>query len=96
MEGRVEHRDVWDVRQDALGFFDRAQRRRVVQRRERLELLDLSFDGSVDQDRLAETLAAVNHAVCDRGHVLFERVDAARLLSLDDVQLQARRAGVDD
>jgi hypothetical protein len=38
----------------------------------------------------------VHDAVSDCAHVLFERVDEMRLLSVDDVQLQARRAGVDD
>jgi hypothetical protein len=38
----------------------------------------------------------VDDAVRDRGDVLRERLDAARLLSFDDVQLQARRACVDD
>jgi hypothetical protein len=38
----------------------------------------------------------VDDSVSDDGTVLLERLDATRLLSVDDVQLQARRAGVDD
>jgi hypothetical protein len=38
----------------------------------------------------------VDDSVRNDVDVLLERLDAARLLSLDDVQLQARRAGVDD
>jgi hypothetical protein len=32
----------------------------------------------------------------DRPDVLGERLDLSRFLAVDDVQLQARRAGVDD
>jgi hypothetical protein len=32
----------------------------------------------------------------DRTDLLLERVDLSRFLAVDDVQLQARRAGVDD
>jgi hypothetical protein len=38
----------------------------------------------------------VNDSVRHRLDVLLERVDLSRFLALDDVQLQARRAGVDD
>jgi len=38
----------------------------------------------------------VHDAVRDGRDVLLERVDAPRLLSLDDVQLEARRARVDN
>jgi hypothetical protein len=40
--------------------------------------------------------AAVDDAVADRFAFDLERVDRGRLVALDEVQLQARRAGVDD
>ena len=99
MKRGVEHSHVRDVRQDALRLFDRAQRRRVVQRRERLELRDLFANVIVDHDRIAEARTPVHNAVCDRLDMSRDLVpgrDALGLVSLDDVQLQARRARVDD
>ena len=83
----------------ALRLLDRAQRRRVVQRRKRLELLDLGPNLVVDHDRLAEPRAAVHHAVRDTADMsqgLSPGRDLPGLVAFDDVQLQARRARVDD
>jgi hypothetical protein len=38
----------------------------------------------------------VDDAMADRFALDLERVDRSRLVPLDEVQLQARRAGVDD
>jgi hypothetical protein len=38
----------------------------------------------------------VHDSVHDRIDILLERVDLSRFLTFHDVQLQARRAGVDD
>jgi hypothetical protein len=40
--------------------------------------------------------AAVDDTMADRFALDLERVDGRRLVALDEVQLQARRAGVDD
>ena len=78
---------------------DRAHRRRVVQRRERLELVDLSAHVVVDQHRLAEAGAAVDDAMChgtDMSEGLSPGGDRTRrVVVLDDVQLQARRTRID-
>jgi hypothetical protein len=66
-----------------------------VQRCERLELVDLAAHLVVDEHGLAEARAAVDDAVRDPFDILHERVDHARLVALDDVQLQARGACVD-
>jgi hypothetical protein len=96
VERRVEDRDVGEIRQRALRLLDRVERGRVVQGRERFERRDLGANGVVDHDGLAKARAAVHDSVHDRLDVLLERVDLSRFLTLDDVQLQARRAGVDD
>src|SRR5581483_2448060 len=50
----------------------------------------------VDHDRLAEALAAVDDPVRDRVRGDVVRLDGARLAAVDERQLEARRAGVDD
>ena len=98
MERRVEHRDVWNVRERAPRLVDRAHRRRVVQRRERLEPLDLGANVVVDQHWLAKARTAVHDAMRDRRDIsrdLVQDVSAWDSSSVDDVQLQARRARVD-
>jgi hypothetical protein len=70
-----------------------------VQRCELDQLLELVDDAVVDDDRLAEARAAVDDAVRDGVHVgrrIRERIDPGRPLSVDERELQARRAGVDD
>ncbi|HWQ02679.1 MAG TPA: hypothetical protein VN449_11285 [Gaiellaceae bacterium] len=95
MECGVEDRDVGDVRQLALRVLDRRQRRGIVQRRERRQLADRRLDAVVDHGRLDEPRPAVDDAVADRT-ARDERLDGARLVALDEVQLQARRPRVDD
>jgi hypothetical protein len=99
VERGVEDGDVRDVRQHALCFFDRTQRRRVVEGRQRLELLDLFPNGLVNQDGIAKAGTAVHDAVrdgFDMSRDLIPGRHALGLVSVDDVQLQARRARVDD
>jgi len=96
IDDRVEDRDVGEVRQGLLRLLERAQRRRVVQRRERLERRDLRTHHVIDQYRLTKPCAAVHDSMRDRRNVLGEGFDLSRFLALDEVQLQARRAGVDD
>jgi Arc/MetJ family transcription regulator len=52
----------------------------------------------VDHDRVAEARAAVDDAVRDGLGVpaVRERLDRPRLAAVDEVELDARRAGVDD
>ena len=62
--------------------------------------LERRHDGIVDAHRVAEDVAAVDDAVADRvetrRHVV-ERLDRLRALAaVDECQLEARRARVDD
>jgi hypothetical protein len=94
VERRVEDGDVRNVRERGAGVVDPAQRRVVVQRRDRTQLLDPADDVVVDPRRLDEARAAVDDAVADRlGRD--ERVDRVRFRSVDEMELQARRARVD-
>jgi hypothetical protein len=71
-----------------------------VQRRELDRSLELALDGVIDHDRLAKTHAAVDDAVGDRRDVLgypVERLDSCcRAIRLDNRELQARRARIDN
>jgi hypothetical protein len=87
---------MWNIRKRALRRLDCLERRLVVKRRERRQLADRALHLLVEDDRLAETGAAVDDAMTDRVALDRERVDRRRFASLDEVQLQARRAGVDD
>ncbi len=71
-----------------------------MQRSKLHELRDLLADARVDHDRVAKPIPAVNHPVRDpfdarrhTGEIL--EADGA-LVVVDEMQLQARRAGVDD
>jgi hypothetical protein len=71
-----------------------------VQRRELDRSLELALDGVIDHDRLAKTHAAVDDAVGDGRDVLghpVERLDGCcRAIRLDNRELQARRARIDN
>ncbi len=53
------------VRQQAAQFADAEQARRVVQRREWHDALDLGLDGVIDDRRVTQVRAAVHDAVAD-------------------------------
>jgi hypothetical protein len=94
MERRVEDGDVRHVRKRGAGVADPAQRRVIVQGRDRAQVLDPADDAVVDPRRLDEARAAVDDAVADRlGRD--ERVDRVRFRPVDEMELQARRARVD-
>jgi hypothetical protein len=96
VEGGVEDGDVRDVWQGALRLLDRSKSRCVVQRSEGRQLGDRPPDVFVEQCRVAEARTAVNDAMADRVRGL-ERLDRTRpVLFIDERELQARRAGVDD
>ena len=71
-----------------------------MQRRQFGDRGELRLDLVVDHDRIPKTQPAVNDAVRDSGDArgrIFERSDwARRIVSVDDRELDARRAGVDD
>ena len=100
MKRTVEDGDVGEIRQRAAGLLDRGQRGRVVQGRELDGGLEAAQDVVVDEDRVAEARAAVDDAVRDRGDIRRRGVEGRdgvrRVVRLDDRELQARRAGVDD
>ena len=100
VEGSVEHGHVRDVRQYAARLLQRLQRRCVVQRRDQRQVGDLLLDLGVDDHGRLEAGAPVDDAVADRLDAAVElgvRLDPpARLVGRDEVQLQARGAGVDD
>ena len=58
-------RDVRESGQRAPRLVDRRERRRVVQRRELRQRVELALDRVVDHDRLAEARAAVHDPVRD-------------------------------
>ena len=64
VEGRVEDSDVRKVWEGFLGLGDRPERRRVVERGERLECENLPANLLVDQHRLPEPWTPVDDAVC--------------------------------
>ena len=99
VERRVEDRDMNGFRKQLARLGDRRERGRVVQRRELDERCKLGRNGVVDQRRLCEPFAAVDDAMADGGDLgsVFDRGDRPRLVvAVDDAQLEARRAGVDD
>jgi hypothetical protein len=65
-ERGVEHRDVRQVGQRLKGDVDAEHRRRVVQRRQRCQLLELGDQCVVDQCRPVQIRAAVHDAVTHR------------------------------
>ena len=101
MEGGVEDGDLRRIGQEPLAEGDAREGGCVVERRERLEGCDACPHVCIDDDGLPEPIAAVDDAVCDR--VDLDRVDVlehldrpARAVRGDEVELEARRAGVDD
>jgi hypothetical protein len=70
-----------------------------VQRRDRAELLDRRLDLGVDEHRLDEAAAAVDDAVArcrDALGSVGEGPNRPALVTVDEVQLEAGRPGVDD
>jgi hypothetical protein len=74
VKGGVEDGDVRRVGHSGLRLADRAQRRCVVQGRQRPELLDRREHIGVDESRLPESRAPVHDPVSD-GLGRLERVD---------------------
>jgi hypothetical protein len=96
VERGVEDGDVRHAGQRALRVLDRGEGGPVVQRRERGEVRDRGLDPVVDDDGIAKAVAAVDDAMTD-GVRRCERLDRRRaVLAVDDRELQARRARVDD
>jgi hypothetical protein len=71
------------------------ERRAVMQRREVAHLLDCPLHRGVHEHRLAEARAAVDDPM-GRRVGRRESVRGPGLLPVDEVQLEARRARVDD
>jgi hypothetical protein len=97
VKGRVEDGNVRDIRQDAPRLGDGCDRRRVVQRRQLDQLFEPCLQRVVDQRGLAERATvddAVRYGV--DGKRGFERFDRPAAVPLDRVELEARRAGVDN
>jgi hypothetical protein len=101
VEAGVEDRDVRHVREDALRLLDPRESWSVVERGECLELEDLLADDLIDHNGIAEAWAALHDAMADGldicGVDRLERIQCGRaLVRGDQVELEARRAGVDD
>ena len=97
VEGRVEDGDVRHVRQRAPRLRDRVERRRVVQRRERRRAPRARHRPRVDDDRLAEPGRRRARRGARRRRPSTKPSTARRpLLVVDERELQARRARVDD
>src|SRR5512133_197431 len=100
MKRRVEDRNVRYMRKDQLRYVNRLECRRVVKGGERDQLAYLVANPVIDHHRIPEAWATVDDPMRNRidflGH-LSERVDEnALLVRLHSVELQTRRAGVDD
>jgi hypothetical protein len=67
VKGRVERSDLRQVGERRACLAQAAQRRLVVERRDRPELRDRRLDLRVDEDGLDEARAAVDDAVADCG-----------------------------
>jgi hypothetical protein len=97
---RIEDSDVRGGRERPSRLVDGADRGRVVEWGERGQLPDCLLDPRIEQDRLAESCATVHDAVPDRVDSGRHRVEApdrlGALLTVDDRQLEARGACVDD
>ena len=93
MEGRVEDRDVHEVRERRFRLTDRLQGRLVVEWSEGDQRLDRLEHRVIDGNRLAERRTAVDDTVANCIRRL-ERRDRSNLASAHEVPLQARRASV--
>jgi hypothetical protein len=99
MERRVEDGDVPNLGQSLARLMQRVERRPHVQRRELDQLLEVGDDGIVHENGLPEPRAAVDDSVRDGrdvGRRVVEGIDPRRLRAVDNRELQARRACVDD
>ena len=97
---RIEDGDMRYLGKRPLGSVDCFEGRGVVKRRERYEFADLFPHFLVDDDGVEETRTTVDHPMRDgldsRWSVL-ERLDSGALpVILDGMELQARRACIDD
>jgi hypothetical protein len=100
VERRVEDGDVRDIGERRPRPLESVERRSVVERSKIRELAERRRDRLVDDDGLTKALAAVDDAVADGGDVsrkLLDRRDVlALVVAIDDRQLEARGARVDD
>jgi hypothetical protein len=94
VEGSVEDGDMRDVGKRLARGRDRGERRLVVEGSERTQPLDCPDDVVVDRSRLDEPGTAVDDPVADRLGP-DEAVDRFSAIAVDQVELQARGAGVD-
>jgi hypothetical protein len=100
VERGVEDGHVLNGREHPAGLVDCPQGRGVVEGCERRQLLDGGSDLRVEQDRLTEPLCTVHDAVSDCADAPRQFGEArdglGALLGVDNRELQARRARVDD
>ena len=99
VEGGVEDGDVRYVGKRLLGRVDGLERGPVVKRRENGQLSDLLLHVGSEQDGIPEARAAVDDAMADGVDLpdVCERLDSRTgLVGQNDVELEARRAGVHD
>ena len=100
MKRRVEDGDMRYLRKRTLSSVDCFEGRGVVKRREHYEFADLFPHFLVDDNGVEETRTTVDHPMrdgIDSCWSVRERLDSgARPVILDGMELQARRACVDD
>jgi hypothetical protein len=96
MKRRVEDRNMGNAWQNAPRLHNPLDRGGVVQRRQLDEGLESGLQRIVDERWLAK-LPSVHDTMGDRFHIArcVKGFDRAALVAVDDVELQARRAGVD-
>ena len=100
MKRRIEDSNMRNMRKRSTGGVDCLECRRVVKRRECDQLAYLVANILINHDRIAKARAAMDHPMRDRIDSLRRapRTNRAATLALvlDGVELQARRARVDD
>ena len=99
VERGVEDGDVRNVRQRLPCLPDRVDGRRIVQRCELTQLIERCHHIVVEQRRLDEPQASVNDSMSDARDVagIAEHRNRVRdVVSVDDAQLEAGGAGIDD
>ena len=100
VESGIEDGDVRSVGERLACRLDRSQRGRIVQRRKLVDRVEFGEYGLVDQHRRAEAVAAVDDAVADGldigRHFLDRRHRLCVAVFVDERELEAGRAGVDD
>jgi len=95
VESSVEDRDLWDSGQRLACVPDLLECPAIVERGESRELVDRALDLLVDEHRAVEVPPAVDDTVA-HGVRRDEALHGTGFVSVNEVKLEARGAGIDD